>query len=185
MLICCYMIMHCIFIALQQCFMHFRCVIDYCWLHASRFGLGSTHGAFKFCMLHAHAFFFSFLLWLVMCYVLSLSLSLSDKLHHGTQSVQIHSGWEYSSRFPVIFFLWSSYPVPRSVPWWKDLEELLGELPEMWRSSGMPGYPVGFCWHSSPRYHSDLGLGISSWETHEVSHRVYTRVLHGIDISVP
>ena len=60
--------------------MHFRCVIDCCWLHAVRFGLGSTHDAFKFCMSHAHAFFihtFLFFPIMVIDVFCSLSLSLS------------------------------------------------------------------------------------------------------------
>ena len=70
--------------------------------------------------------FFSFLLWLMMCYVLSLSLSLSllGKLRHGTQSTQIHSSLESSSRFRFFFF-WSHSPSSCLVLWREGLKWLL------------------------------------------------------------
>ena len=120
-------------------------------------------------------YIFSFLFWVMMCYV--LSFSLSDRPHHGTQSAQIHSNSESSSRFQVFFFLILLAPPPHSVLGWEGPKGLLGELLEMWRSFGMPGYPVGFCRQSSSCCHWNLRLGISTWETLEVSCRVYTRVL--------
>ena len=123
----------------------------------------------------------------MMCYV--LSFSLSDRPHHGTQSAQIHSNSESSSRFQVFFFLILLAPPPHSVLGWEGPKGLLGELLEMWRSFETPGYPVEFCRQSSSCCHSNSGLGISTWETLEVSYRVYTRVLlkyiYGIDTFVP
>ena len=120
--------------------------------------------------------FFVIWLWCVL-FSLSLSLSLSDKLRYGTQSMQIHSSSKSSSRFWVFFFWSSRSPPPCSVLWWEGPKGLLRELPETWHSFGTPGYPVELCRHSSPFYHSNSGLGISSWEILEVSCHVYIGVL--------
>ena len=169
-----------------KCFMHYRLM---CFIisvmNANRIGLGITHEVFIFTrhmFMHSlciHSFS-SFLFWTSVVSLFSLSLSLSLSLikpPYGTQIEEIHFGLEPSSWFRVILFYSSSCSISYLVLWWKGQDGLLWELPETWRSSGMPSYSIEFCRHSSPLSHSNLGLGISTWETHEVSRRVYSRVL--------
>ena len=61
--------------------------------------------------------------------------------------------------------------------WWECPKGLSRELSKMWRSTKAPYCSVRLFWHSSPYRHSNSGLGISLWETFEVSHRVYTGLL--------
>ena len=75
-----------------------------------RFGLGFTYDALKFsCHMFMHFLCIrSFLIYSEHVFLSALSFSLSDRLHYGTQTVQIYSGSEPSSRFRFIFFFYSS-----------------------------------------------------------------------------
>ena len=46
-----------------------------------------------------------------------------------------------------------------------------------WRSFGVPCDSVKLFWHSSTQCHSHSGMGISLWDTLEVSHHVHIGVL--------
>ena len=134
------------------------------------------------CIFHACILFLLSILNLCCVSIRSFSLSLSLSLSlieppYGTQTEEIHSSSKPSPWFWVILFCSSSCSISYSVLWWECQDELLWELLGMWCSSEMPGYSVGFCWHSSTWSHSDLRLGIFTWEIHEVSHRVYSGVL--------
>ena len=50
------------------------------------------------------------------CACFLLSFSLSDRLHYGTQTMQIYSGSEPSSRFRFFFFFYSSRTLSYLVP---------------------------------------------------------------------
>ena len=152
--------------------MHFRIVCLIKFVSAVRLDWVLAHDAFKFCTSYVHAFFkhmffLSFLFWT--CVLFSLSLSLSDRLLYGTQTMQIHSGSEPSSWFRIILFRSISYPVL----WWEVQDGLLWEFSGPWCSSGMLGHPIGFLWHCSTRSHSDSWMGVPLWEVREVSGRVH------------
>ena len=92
LLIWCYLLMHCILIAFQQCFMHYRCVFDYwnvCWQVWIGFYPWCFLNIARHMFMHTYLFF-SFLFFVSGCDVfslsfsLSLSLSLSHKLCYGT-----------------------------------------------------------------------------------------------------
>ena len=106
-------------------------------------------------------YFFSFHLFVSGCDMFFLSPFLS---------------FSESSWFRVYFF-WSYLSSPDLIPWWEGPKGLLRELSKTWRSSWAPCYSVRFFWHSSPCSRSDSGLGISTWESFEVSYHVYTGVL--------
>ena len=134
------------------------------------------------CIFHACILFLLSILNLccvsIRSFFLSLSLSLSlIEPPYGTQTEEIDSSSKPLPWFWVILFCSSSCSISYSVLWWECQDELLWELLGMWCSSEMPGYSVGFCWHSSTWSHSDSRLGISTWEIHEVSRRVYSGVL--------
>ena len=128
------------------------------------------------CIFHAYILFFILNMLLHSILSLSLSLSLSNRLRHDTQTAQIYSDLDFLW-FRVIFFFYSSRTLSYLVPWWEGQVGLLRELPGPWRSSGTPGNSVEFHRHSSLQSHLDSRLGISTWETHEMSHRVYSGVL--------
>ena len=133
-------------------------------------------------MSHVHAFFHAYVLFLLsflnLCCVSILSFSLSwIEPPYGTQTEEIHFGSEPSSWLWVILFYSSSCSISYLVSWCEGQHRLLWELPRMWHSSEMPSYSVKFCRHSFTQSHSDSGLGISTWETHEVSHRSCSGVL--------
>ena len=46
---------------------------------------------------------------------------------------------------------------------------LLKELLQTWHSFGKPRYPIGLFWYYSSDCHTKAGLGISLWDTHELS----------------
>ena len=157
--------------------MHFRSVCLIINVSANKIGLGFSYDAFNFRMTYVHAFFvhmffLSFPILSMCCVLLcslSLSLSLSDRLRHGTQTAQIHSGSKPSSRFRVIFFFYPSCTLSFLVPWWEGQDGLHWELRGPWRSSGMLGLSVGFLQHYATRCHSDSRMGISMWETRALS----------------
>ena len=167
--------------------MHYRLVcLIISVMSTDRIGLGITHKVFIFTRhMFMHSFFSIFPilnLYCVLFFLLYLSLSLDLSLSwiepiYGTQIEKIHSASESWSRFWVIFFCSSYYSLSHPVPWWEGQDGLLWELPRSWRSFGTLGNFVRFCRHSSFRSHSNLELGISTWETHEVSRCVYLGVL--------
>ena len=161
----------------------FHAYLDVCdWLlllNAVRFGLGDLHNALKFsCHMFMHFLcIHSFLIYSEHVFLSALSFSLSDRLHYGTQTVQIYSGSEPSSRFRFFFFFYSSCTLSYLVPWWEGQYKLLWELPGPWHSSRMPGHSIKFLWHYATRCHSNSWIGISMWETRALSCRVYIGVL--------
>ena len=163
--------------------MHYRLVcLIISVMSADRIGLGITYKVFIFTRhVFMHTFFSIFPILNLYCVLffllyLSLSLSLIEPIY-GTQIEKIHFASKSLSRFWVIFFCFSYYSFSHPIPWREGQHGLLWELPRPWRSSGTPGNSVGFCRHSSFQSHSDLELGISTWETHKVSCCVYSGFL--------
>ena len=137
---------------------------------------------FQFCTSHVHAYvFFSFscsgcdvCVCVCVCMCVSLSLSRIDCAWH----LSVNLLW--LGTFLVLSLLLLILPFSPSshlIPWWEGPTGLPWELLEMWRSSEASCYPVELFRHSFTRYHSDLGMGFSMWETLEVSHHVYIGVL--------
>ena len=100
----------------------FHAYLDVCdWLillSDVRFGLGDPHNALKFsCHMFMHfSCIHSFVIYFEHVFLSILSLFLSDRLRHGTQTVQIYSSLN-SSWFQVIFFFYSSRTFSHPVPW--------------------------------------------------------------------
>ena len=170
--------------------LHSKCIIDLCawlsllWALIGLVWVSPIRSLFLHVICSCIHSFPSFLFWTCIVFYsfffisLSLDLSLSwIEPIYGTQIEKIHSASESLSRFWVIFFCSSYYSLSYPVPWWEGQDGLLWELPRLWRSFGTLGNFVGFCRHSSFRSYSDLELGISTWETHEVSRCVYSGVL--------
>ena len=161
----------------------FHAYLDVCdWLlllSVVRFRLGDPYDALKF---SCHLFMRfscirSFLFYSEHVFLSVLSLFLSDRLRHGTQTAQIHSDLEPSSRFRVIFFFYSSSTLSYSVPWWEGQDRLLWELLGPWRSSRTPSHSIEFLRHYATQCHSDSRMGISLWGTCVLSCHVYSGVL--------
>ena len=166
--------------------LHSKCIIDLCawlsllWVLIGLVWVSPIRSLFLHVMCSCIRSFPSFLFWTCIVFYsfffISLSLSLIEPIY-GTQIEKIHFASKSLSRFWVIFFCFSYYSFSHPVPWREGQHGLLWELPRPWRSSGTPGNSVGFCRHSSFQSHSDLELGISTWETHKVSRCVYSGVL--------
>ena len=155
-----------------------------CWNVCWSVWIGFYPWCIYFCTSHVHAYFmyryplFSlFLLLFVMCFFslsLSLSLSLSwidcawhlsiNLLRLGTLLV---SGLLLLLIHPIFKFDFMMGSPP-GLPW---------ELSEMGCSSRAPCHFIGLFQHSSTLCHSNLGMGISLWDTLEVPYHVYTWVL--------
>ena len=109
----------------------FHAYLDVCdWLlslSVIRFGLDDPHYALKFsCHMFIHFLCIrSFLIYFEHVFLSLLSFSLSDRLHYGTQTMQIYSGSEPSSRFRFFFFFYSSRTLSYLVPWWEGQDGLL------------------------------------------------------------
>ena len=73
-------------------------------------------------------------------------------------------------------FFWS-YSSSCSVPWWEGPKGLLGELLQTWCSIGAPRDSIRFFRYYYTHCHSQSGMGISIWDTRELSHRDHSGFL--------
>ena len=185
----CYLLMHCISFAFLTMFHAFRCVylLEPCVLvgldWAKPMMIFLLHVIWS-CIIHACIPFISFLLVLYVDWCFSVSLSLSWIVrvwHPSTKLLRPRTLFVpgHHCLIPLLFL--SGFVMIKPV---KTFEELL----QTWHSFGTPRYPIKLLWYYSSNCHIRAGLGISLWDTRELSLRDHTGVFlqyAQFDYSIP